>query len=84
LNSVFVCIVPWSNFELESNVESKVTQMSVWPVDSTNEVQCDAVRNTVGEISDPLQVRRSAPSLGRRRIIAPTAGLEDAAIVGRL
>jgi len=69
----FVCIVPWSSFDCGSNDESNVTQMSVWPVDSTNEVQCEAVRKMVGEISDPLHVRRKVLSLGRSRIIAPTA-----------
>jgi hypothetical protein len=43
LYSGLVCIVPCSSFEFESKDGSNVTQMSVWPVDSTNDVQCDAV-----------------------------------------
>jgi hypothetical protein len=60
-------MVPCSNFDFEVKLESKVTQMSVWPVDSTNDVQCDAVRKTVGEINEPLQTIRNWLSLGRKR-----------------
>jgi hypothetical protein len=62
------------SFDEAVKLESNVTQMSVWPVDSTNEVQCDAVKNTVGAMSEPLHTIRSWLSLGRRRIIAPTFG----------
>src|SRR3954470_8704409 len=64
LKAGFVCMVPWiTSFGPSADRSDANVTNACRPIDSTNDVQWDAVRNTVGATRDPEQTSAHVPLL---------------------